>query len=659
MVLKKNYFIVLCILILTGCASSNKIKDGGLAFALKKYAIAAPLLEKSFEASKKNADKSAIAFQLYQTYQFMQEPDKAEKWVKSMVDLDINPDANYFYGLALKQNEKYDDAIIAFQKYYNLNKTEKQKANAQIDICKSGLKEKKENSIRLVPLSKLNSPASDFSLFRSKDNVYYTSAKKEENINTDEWNNDGFTNIYKAKIINDTTFDEPEKIEATINGEFHNATATFNTAGNEMYFTKCGSKLKTNDICKIYFSKLDNLGYWTEPIEIKLFDDSTNVGQPFLTSDSKELYFASDSKIGYGGKDLYYSKYINGTWEEPINLGPKVNSIGNEGFPFISKEGKLYFSSDGWVGLGGLDLFVAEKNGKLYSNVKRLPNAINSGGDDHSIFLLEPKPQDSIILRGYLSSSRMGGKGKDDIYYFEQNIPKAIVLPDPVILLAGLVQEQSFADPNNPKSLMIGKIPLENVTVKIEITDGKKNALLNEHITTKTGTFNDKIEKGEQYVITLSKEGYFNLKHDFNTFESLVEDGDTITISKAFTMNKIYKNVEITLDNIYYDYDKWNIRDDAKPTLDSLVSILTQNPLIEVELGSHTDSRGTTEYNQKLSQKRAESVVAYLIENGIKAERLQAKGYGESSPINKCIDGVPCSEEEYQQNRRTTFKIIK
>ena len=157
----------------------------------------------------------------------------------------------------------------------------------------------------------------------------------------------------------------------------------------------------------------------------------------------------------------------------------------------------------------------------------------------------------------------------------------------------------------------------------------------------------------------MSKEGYFNINHEFNTFETLVEDGDTITISKIFTLNKIFKNIEINIENIYYDYDKWDIRADAKPNLDSLVSILIQNPLIEIELGSHTDSRWSVDYNQDLSQKRAESVVNYLISKGISKSRLVAKGYGESKPINKCIDGVTCTEEEYQQNRRTTFKIIK
>lgn len=661
MLIFKKYFIVfLSILLLAGCSSSNKIKNADVAFDLKKYGLAIPLLEKEYLEVKKPSEKSAIAYKLVKANNFVQNAEKEEQWAKTMADLDVNPEANYYYGLVLKKHEKYDEAITVFQKYLSLNKTEKLKTNAQIDVCKAAIKENKANSVRVLNLNSLNSNASDFSITKIKNKIYFTTAKKENSLSLiDDWNMDGYTDIYMANLISDTLFGANEKLDKIINGDFHDAEPTFNASGNEMYFTRCGSKLKTNDYCKIFYSKLDNLGYWTEPTEVKLMADTINVGQAFITNDSKELYFVADAAFGYGGKDIFFSKNINGTWDEPINLGPKVNSSGNEMFPFISKEGKLYFSSDGWIGLGGLDIFVAEKTGKLYSNVKRLPVTINSGGDDHGIFLLEPKLQDSITLRGYLSSSRKGGNGKDDIYYFEQSIPKAIVLPDPVILLNGLVQEQLFEDPNNPKSALKGKAPLENVAVNLFLSEGNKSALLNEYSTNAQGNFNDKIEKGSKYILSLSKEGYFNINHEFNTFETLVEDGDTITISKIFTLNKIFKNIEINIENIYYDYDKWDIRADAKPNLDSLVSILIQNPLIEIELGSHTDSRGSVDYNQELSQKRAESVVNYLISKGISKSRLVAKGYGESKPINKCIDGVTCTEEEYQQNRRTTFKIIK
>ena len=655
-------FLIVCLFFfsLVGCRTTSNIKDANLAYNLKKYSIAIPLLEKDFLVAKKPSEKSAIAYKLIKANSFVQNTEKEVQWAKTMAELDVNAEANFFYGMALKKDEKYEEAIAIFQKYLNLNKTEKLKTNEQIEICKVASKEKLQNSVRLVNLITLNSPASDFSFSKIKNQAYFSSAKKE-NISdpTDNWNNDGYTDIYTATIKTDTTFENGQKLDKIINGNFHDAEPTFNSAGNEMYFTRCGSNSKTNDYCKIYFSKLDNLGSWTEPTEVKLFADTINVGQPYLTNDSKELYFVSDASFGYGARDIYYSKNIDGLWDEPINLGPKVNSSGNEMFPFISKEGKLYFSSDGWVGLGGLDIFVAEKTGKLFSNVKRLPAPINSGGDDHGIFLLEPKLQDSIIMRGYLSSSRKGGSGKDDLYYFEQNIPKEIVLPDPVILLTGLVQEQVFEDPNNPKSAIKGKIPLENVKVKLELGDNNKSSLVNEFTTNHSGNFYDKIEKGTKYVLNLSKDGFFNLNHEFNTLESLVEDGDTITISKIFTLNKIFKNIEINIENIYYDYDKWEIRADAKPNLDSLVSILIQNPLIEIELGSHTDSRGSEDYNQKLSQKRAESVVNYLISKGIDKNRLIAIGYGESKPINKCIDGINCTEEEYQQNRRTTFKIIK
>ena len=661
MVTLKQLLYLTAIIWIVSCSSSGQIKDGNTAFVLKKYAVAAPLLEKEYAKASTPSQKSAIAKQLIDAYDYIQHPDKSLEWAKKIADLDADPEAQFIYGMALKKNEQYTEALTAFQKYLNLNKTERLKTNPQIDICNAALKEKNENKsiITTHNIQELNSNASDFSLVKINNDFYYTSARRPEGEGYfDDWNNDGYTDIFKTKSKSNQSFEMPAKLPEPINGDYHDAEPTFNSKGTEMIFTRCGTKSAQIDYCHLYFTQQDGNGNWLEPVLLNLFPDTVNVGQPFLTPDGKELYFSADASWGYGGKDIYVSKNNNGTWEEPVNLGPKVNTTYNELFPFLSKEGKLYFSSSQPNGYGGLDIYSAEKSGKLFSNIQRLPYYINSGGDDHSILFLEPNLKDSIIARGYLTSSRQGGQGKDDIYYFEQRIPKAIVIPPGIVLLKGLVQENIYENPDKPNSKIVGKQPLSGAQVKLEIIEKTQNALANEYKTKTDGIFNDRIEKGTNYRITVEKEGYFTLKHDFNTIETLVEDGDTTTISKVFTLNKIFKNVEIVINNIYYDYDKWDIRKDAEPVLDSLVTILQENPTLVVELGSHTDSRGTSTYNQELSQKRAESVVKYLVSKGIAAERLIAKGYGESVLLNNCADGINCTEEEHQQNRRTTFKIL-
>ena len=372
----------------------------------------------------------------------------------------------------------------------------------------------------------------------------------------------------------------------------------------------------------------------------------------------KKLYFSSDADFGYGGKDLYVTnRGATGEWDSPMNLGPRVNTFDDEMFPFISKGGKLYFASNGHYGIGGLDLFKAEKRGRIFTNVSSLGYPINSGADDFSIQVVE-SDDDSVQITGYMASNRKGGLGSDDIYFFEKRLTPAPKLPPAVYILAGTIKEKHYVNPKDPKSEVRGLKPLGGVTINIFDNKSNNPYLLDEINSNELGKFEYQLDPDADFLLDYHKNCYFNLKSTVSSKNLNGEDGDTIYIETSAVLDRVFEELEFTINNIYYDLAKWQIRPDAALVLDSIVNFLNQNPTLKAELGSHTDARGGDDYNANLSQKRAESAVSYLIEKGISANRLSARGYGETRLVNECTDGVDCPEEKHQENRRTTFKII-
>ncbi len=497
----------------------------------------------------------------------------------------------------------------------------------------------------------VNTPSLDFAAFLKDNTLYFSSTKGGNKNNNDEWTGEGYSDIYSSQKSSIIKFSEPILLDKTFNSTYHDAEIILSKDGKTAFFTRCGSDEKhTNDYCHIYRTTKNIDDTWSAPERIKLFNDTINEGQAFLTIDEKELYFVSDSKDGYGGRDIYSAKKnVSGEFENPINAGSKVNTQGEELFPVISDDNKLYFSSNGKIGYGGLDIYSAAKEGKIYTNVQNLGYGVNSGGDDFSISLTKSK-DDSVLLSGYITSNRPGGKGLDDIYYFENRMAPKDPLPPVVYILRTLVQENNYENPDNPSSKLLGQKPIENAIISFSKTDRLKTDVI--------GIIQKIIPANLEISYNISKEGYLSQTDIVNTFNTQdANDGDTVLIERTVTLSKIYKNVEIVLENIYYDYDKWDIRADASQSLDALIDILEKNPNIKIQLSSHTDCRGKDTYNETLSQKRAESVVQYLIGKGIDGNRLTAKGYGESMLKETC-ECTNCSEEQHQRNRRTTFKIL-
>lgn len=647
---------VLFVLIMGACSSTLKVKDGSTAYQLEKYTLASDMLQNDFEQSKDVKQRSQIAGQIAKSFDYQQKYEQSLPWYKTIYELGVDENRLNLYLNALKQNEQYQEAFDFLGNYLKANKSEKFRLQKELDFLEATLKElDKKIPHVVVNLKTLNSPNSDFAGFLQNNTIYFSSTRTLNNESgTDEWSGEGYSDIIKAEKTSKTAFGQV--IDVTdFNSPYHDAELVFTKDGQEAYFTRSGTKaLDKNDHSKIYYTKQEN-GKWAEPKLLSFFADSINEGQPYLSPNGNELYFSADAPDGYGGRDIYFvKKNAKGVFEYPVNAGSRINTTGDELFPVLVDSAHMFFSTNGRMGYGGLDIFSATKESKIFTNVQNVGMPINSGGDD---LYLQPTQtgDDSVILSGYLSSNRKGGLGNDDLYYIEQRKAPREPLPPAVFILKGTVVENIFKIENNPNSGVSGSKPVSQATIQIPRFD-VVSTVYDELNSDANGKFS-KIITPRDFIGTVTKEGYLS-----NTFDVLAanlkgNDGDTIYIEKTIALQKIYKDVEIVLNNIYYDYDKWNIRADASQSLDTLAEILKKNPTINIQLSSHTDCRGTDAYNQPLSQKRAESVVQYLIGKGIDASRLTAKGYGESQPVEKC-DCKSCTEEQHQKNRRTTFKIL-
>ncbi|GDX51968.1 cell envelope biogenesis protein OmpA [Bacteroidota bacterium] len=654
--MRRIFFLLSFTVFLSSCFLIQKIKDGETLYEEKKFTVAADKLKDEFDAEPEPTIKARKAFLIAECYRYSNQTIDAEHWYKTAQGLNYDAIATYDYAIMLKANGKYQDAIEQFNEYMQQNPFNDD-AKKQLKSTQQALDWQKNPSPSAVKnVEPLNSAAFDYGTVLYKDGaIIFTSDRTDAaGTQTYGWTGEKFSDLFYSQPDGSGSYKTPQPLSAVINSKYNEGAVCFNKDFNEIFFTRCGTDNITNDYCKIFRSTLNELGEWNEPVAIPFYEDSTNVSQPFLSATGNELYFSSDTKEGFGGKDLFVvTRNIDGAWSEPQNLGPGINTTGDEVFPFIAADGKLYFSSNGQPGMGGLDIFSARKVGKQWMNPLNLRSPINSPADDFGLIFL-PVPDEKkkdVRQMGMFTSSRPGGKGNDDIYSFE--LPRIKYYQ-----LQVLVKEKTFENANDPNSTVTGTKFLSNAAVNVlDITVAGKTDSLNKYVTDAQGKITFVIQPEKLLKLTASKNDYFSRSENFSSLGFSSSDKDSLKETVTIVLDKIYKNVQITLSNIYYDYNKWNIRPDAALVLDTLVTLLNENPTVKVELGSHTDSRGYDNFNMNLSQKRAQSCVDYLAAHGIDKTRLTAKGYGETMILNKCVSGVQCTEEEHQKNRRTTFKV--
>lgn len=636
--------ILSTVALMFACTTTTKVKTGEEAFRLKKYALATPLLEQEYEKAKDVQVKSDIAKMLALSYDQQGDFLTAEKWFKIYRVNSFDQRAPLVYAKSLMKNAKYAEAKSELEQYLSIHRQDRREVEPLIATCDEVLNDGVAQK-ELVKIQQLL-PDGDYSNFDANiiaDQIVFSSTRWLEGKQKAEWNDQAYASLWV------TDFDGRSTLSYDfLKEEYHVASLTMTADGNTAYYTQCGSnQVGGEDFCAIYRVQ-KTLEGWSESERISMFGDSVNCGTPYITPDGQILYFSSDAPYGYGGKDLYLLTFRpDGTYGEPLNLGSRVNTPDDEMYPFVTDDGQaLYYSSNN-NSFGGLDIFKATKVGRLFTHPERLPYGLNTGSDDFGLKLFsDPIVDTTIALRGVMTSNRNGQV--DNLYTVEltKTIPKE--LPPAIFIFEGEVVEHIYADSLNPNSGIIGQkaIPYP----KVELSG--QNVPADE-----AGLFTMQLDSGLAYQLFVHKQDYLSVDLNFNTANVASQPGDTIYFRQKVILTKIIKDVEIVLDNIYYDFDKWDIREDARPTLDTLSNMLRQNPDIHIELASHTDCRGNDAYNMNLSQKRAEGVVQYLISKGIDSDRLTPKGYGASMPVEECIC-ENCTEEEHQRNRRTTFKIL-
>jgi len=444
------------------------------------------------------------------------------------------------------------------------------------------------------------------------------------------WTGNSYLDLYFTHKDEGGNWLNPEVLKGDINGKYHEGPADFTKSGEKVYFTRNNYKKrklnknspKENNL-KLYSAELIG-DEWTNIKEMPFNSDFYSTGHPALSADETKLFFISDMPGGIGGTDIWYVIKEDGGWSKPINVGDVLNTSGNEMFPYVHKDGSLYFSSDAHHSLGGLDVFISSEVDGRWLAPENLNYPLNSSKDDFGFVLSE---NDST---GYVASAR--ATGTDAMFEFVKRPPTFFVF--------GLVT-----------SIKTGK-PLAEVKVVLSDASGKK---IKEMVTSSKGDYRFKLPLNTVFSVHVSKAGFFATSTRLSNIGKKFSEDFEVNLE----LDELIIEKPILIANIYYDYDKWFIREDAKPSLNNLVKVMEDNPNIVIELSSHTDSRASGRYNLVLSDKRAHAAVEYIISKGIKRNRLSAKGYGETMLLNKCENNVECTEEEHQENRRTEFKVTK
>lgn len=655
-----SFILIVLSLCTLSCSFNQKIKDGESAYERKQFAVAIELLEEEINETKNETSKARKAYLLGKSNIQVLDYQEAANWFKLASDLNYGTEALGNLATTYKMMEKYQEAADLYRKI-GQQTGRIQENNREALLCDQAFTAKQKKSEYNIEKLFENTSVSDYSpVLFDKDFLVFTSERVESTgSNIYKWSGEKFSDLYQIR----KNGSEVRKFDSAINTNANEGNAWFNSDGTTLYFTRCFSQGSGDDYPKLMRSDLID-GFWNEPELLPFVQDKIKYGQPTLIEGDSILVFSSDQDEVGGTLDLYYTQlFADGTWSTPEKLPTSINTQGNEKFPTGDKD-TLYFSSDFLPGLGGFDIFKTyiKPDGSWIVPIN-MGYPINSGGDDFSYVVdYFAKPIKDVKQQGFFSSSRMGN-GKDDIYRFKKiqtqidTTTKRDVIPEKqTVFVTVKTFINIYEEQDNPNSKLLGNKALGDVFIKIIDDSGKKVA---EGYADNNGFYFTEIPKDKSLKIIGAKLDHLNASKDISTINLVYPlNENSVTINTELILNKIYAGKEINLDNIYYDYDKWDIKNEAKPTLDELAKILIDNPQIDIQLSSHTDCRGSESYNEELSQKRAQSVVDYLIMKSIVSTRLIPKGYGESSLIDNCLCEL-CTEEQHQTNRRTTFKIVK
>lgn len=630
--------IIFVILVFTSVLTFAQNKLADKFFEKFAYIKASELYEAAYD---KGDDSEHVLTRLGDCYYNNSNTEKAAHWYKQALEKypEISPEYIYKYIQSERSLGNYSQANDWLKIF---NERQSSDTRAQYDASNLSVYDELSSTDKVyVELTNLdlNSSYSDFGSFTHKGIFYFATTRNVSGNKVYEWNEQPYLDIYQANVgSNGLEFSNIDPINSPdINSAFHESSVAITKDGKTMYFTRDNlnkrSRLKFDkkgtSHLKIY-KAISVGGSWVVVDEdLSINDDVFSTGHPALSPDERQLYFVSDRQGGLGQTDIYVADISEeGDFSTPRNLGNKVNTEGREMFPFITKDNTLYFSSDGFLNLGLLDIFKTDFLNDENAVPDNMKAPYNSGFDDFGYYV------DAVTGNGYLSSNRQhpDAKGNDDIYSFASFECKQTV--------SGVVRHIETSE------------PIPSATVKIIDKTGK---IIAEITATEQGEYAFELNCNDSYTIIANKTDF---KDDLKELTTTDEDAKEHEVDLHLT--PLIIDNQIVINPIFFDFDKWNIRTDAKYELENIVDVMRQHPTMVIKIESHTDSRGSKKYNVKLSDRRAKSTRNYIISRGIAKERLaSAIGYGEHQLLNECADGVKCSEEKHQANRRSYFYILK
>lgn len=652
--MKKAVYIIVCLLltaVAAGCRTP-KLSEADAQFQRGEYYDASVTYKKVYNKLRKKEERpqrGEVAFKMGRCYRLLNMSARASAAFQNALRYEY-PDSTTHFMLAqaLHADGKYAAALRSYDKYLEFCPDDSLAINCA-EGCRTAQEIRARGSRYVVKQAKLfNSRRADFCpmyLGADCDQIYYTSTtEKATGDKKSEITGMKNADVFFSKKNEKGEWERPEPVEGELNTEFDEGIVAFSLDAQTMYLTKARRELNAPTSVEIYTSTRSD-AKWSAPVKFEITADTLSTfGHPAVSPDGEYLYFVSDMPGGYGGKDIWRIS-LKERQGSLVNLGPDINTEGNDDFPYVRSDGSLYFSSDGHPGMGGLDIFRATAVGDpadMRWKVENMGFPINSAGDDFGITF--GKGED-----GFFSSNRGDARGYDHIYSFEY---------DPVrITIEGLVMDKD-------------EEPVKNAIIRIVGNDGSNQ----KEVARDDGSFSFALQRGVKYVMLAGAKGYLNQKQEFAS-DSTMEDANYWV---EFILPSISK--PSVVENIFYDYDKADLRPESKTALNELIAVLHDNPNVTIEMASHTDRWGSDAYNINLSERRAKSVVDYLVENGISRDRLQPHGYGKSRPktVTKRIarlypqfkegdilteEFIKTLSEEDQQaadqiNRRTEFSVL-
>jgi peptidoglycan-associated lipoprotein len=647
----RHLYLLILILSTVSCTVSKNYRSALTSFEIGEYNKSIASFRKVYTKTKDRQQKAVIQFKIAEAYYKIGQYRSAEGYFKSALIRNAGGSITWLhYAEVLRANGKYDEAIKNYKAFLDSIPGNQMAING-IESCEK-TKEwlKKPTRYKIENLKDINSVSSDYSACYAgvHDNeIFFTSTRKgatgkQKSSITGEYSADIFRSSYN---LQKSRWDKPQLIDELklINTFDEEGAQLFNQAGNTIYFTRCRYNKTEEQSAEIY-SSTQLSGLWGEPVKMKIGNDTLMAAHASFSADGNTMYFVSNRTGGYGGKDIWITKKIKGeSWDKPVNAGPEINTAGDEMFPYVRENGTLYFSSNAHVGMGGLDIFMARKGESGKWTIENMKSPLNSTGDDFAITFYPGEE------RGLFSSNREGSL-KDDIYSF--------LLPPKTYEIEGDI----FNKENGTRII--------DAAVRLIGTDGTMLRMNADN-----GKFRFKLKPEVEYIVAAYKKGFLNAKAVASTIG--IEEGKLFQVRMELTP----ADIPISIENIYYEFAKWDLLPESVAALDSLTELLVLNPTTVIELMAHSDCRGDDAINSEISQKRAQSVVTYLIAKGIQQGRLVAKGYGETSPktVTKklakeypflkvgreltCsfIDSLPDEKQReicHQINRRTEFRVL-